>query len=639
MKKRNIRYHIPYLLFLLAFLSCENEPDQIMEEPVADERTGNFSFKGMKGREIYENSDVLRLMKISSIRNSLSKTNKLEEGFILDTTSVNYFQIGDYHSYTFNVISEVPIDGFQNVVYISQTDGSYAEYLYTYHLTVEEQKLLESGTAIDLEGKVTKELLSTNNDNGFLNKEGLTARSGEEFCSIDYWKRTGSDGGRVYEDKDDCETAFGEGNCTFDSITVRCPEVIEAPDSGGGGPTPDHGGSQGYVFIIYDAPLTRRGGLGFADGDGNIVGGLGGGGITSPVVNTIAYELRVKLGIYNIEPEAYWLETHQGIAEEIYDFLEENDNPEGEQIALEIIENLIEGSASEKTLAEAFLEKKYDEVIEIALDKVEYPQYDTCPNPPCVGEFDAAVVLVAQVINNAYDGFFNILLFSLEANLSDAKKGKAIRKFMSNSGIAVPSDVDNKSLGQLFKIRVRGRESILEPANVTIKDNLLDWGISLVDISTIASPGQGGSAYLLAKSGTGAITKESFSAYVKLLKDIAETTLRGGKGYTSFAKYKAAEGFARANHAYHHIVEQGGFKRLNQLKFGKTNIHNTKNIVEILTGPGTLHNRVTSYYQSIDRNLHPTKTVREWLADKSFEFQYEFGINKLRDFGWTGTIQ
>ena len=72
------------------------------------------------------------------------------------------------------------------------------------------------------------------------------------------------------------------------------------------------------------------------------------------------------------------------------------------------------------------------------------------------------------------------------------------------------------------------------------------------------------------------------------------------------------------------------------LKFGKTNIHNTKNIIDIPTGSGSLHDAVTRHYGRI----HPFtngKRFREWISDKSFQEQYDIGLDVLRQYGWDGS--
>jgi hypothetical protein len=201
----------------------------------------------------------------------------------------------------------------------------------------------------------------------------------------------------------------------------------------------------------------------------------------------------------------------------------------------------------------------------------------------------------------------------------------------------VPDDVDNETLGNLFKLRSRGRELTFEPANQDFWDSLKVIGISLLDIVAVISPSKGGGAFLFVKNGAGKVTAASFSKYLDDLKRISTTTLRGGRGHKSFDAFKRAEGNASPGNELHHIVEQKGHKGLNELKFGKTNIHNTKNIIDIPgKEAGSLHKQVTGYYNSIDRTIHPTKKVREAIKDWSFKEQYDFGIKKLKDFGWDG---
>lgn len=92
-----------------------------------------------------------------------------------------------------------------------------------------------------------------------------------------------------------------------------------------------------------------------------------------------------------------------------------------------------------------------------------------------------------------------------------------------------------------------------------------------------------------------------------------------------------ALGPAGANRAWHHIVGQN---RANIAKFGPQAIHNTRNVFNVPTGIGTLHDKITRYYQSKDPEISGNQRVRDWLKGKSFQFQYDFGIEKLKEFGW-----
>ncbi len=110
--------------------------------------------------------------------------------------------------------------------------------------------------------------------------------------------------------------------------------------------------------------------------------------------------------------------------------------------------------------------------------------------------------------------------------------------------------------------------------------------------------------------------------------------LDGGIGFDSFYKFKKEYGAAGGGQAWHHIVEQHAD---NISKFGAQNIHNTKNLIKLPHGKGTIHNRISGYYSS-KQFFSQGKTVREWLKAQSYDDQFEFGIRKLKEFGWTGDL-
>lgn len=84
------------------------------------------------------------------------------------------------------------------------------------------------------------------------------------------------------------------------------------------------------------------------------------------------------------------------------------------------------------------------------------------------------------------------------------------------------------------------------------------------------------------------------------------------------------------NRPHDSIVEQNP---ANVRNFGQEMLQNTYNIVSIPGGKGSLHAKISGYYSSI-QPFSEGKTVRQWLSTKSFEEQYEFGIEKLKMFGW-----
>ena len=99
-------------------------------------------------------------------------------------------------------------------------------------------------------------------------------------------------------------------------------------------------------------------------------------------------------------------------------------------------------------------------------------------------------------------------------------------------------------------------------------------------------------------------------------------------GYESFYAFKKAQGAAGPGMAWHHIVEQNAD---NIARFGAEKIHNTKNVIRLPHGKGSIHAKVSGYYSSKMKN---GMIVRDYVKTLSYEQQYEFGINALKRFGW-----
>ena len=112
-------------------------------------------------------------------------------------------------------------------------------------------------------------------------------------------------------------------------------------------------------------------------------------------------------------------------------------------------------------------------------------------------------------------------------------------------------------------------------------------------------------------------------------KAIIKGGSKAGKGYSSFAASKKAEGAAGDGMAWHHIVEQNAD---NIAKFGAEKIHNTKNLIKLPHGKGSIHAKVSGYYSSIYQNTG--MRVRDYVNTLSYDEQYKFGIEILKRFGW-----
>lgn len=138
-----------------------------------------------------------------------------------------------------------------------------------------------------------------------------------------------------------------------------------------------------------------------------------------------------------------------------------------------------------------------------------------------------------------------------------------------------------------------------------------------------------------------------FSRFVENPQDLVsymETVAKNGgtpklsdvpdRGFSSFTKLKEGLGSPNRNENWHHIVEQEqGPGDKNFGTFTATQINNANNVVSIPSGAGSVHKAITDYYGSV-QDFTDGMTVREWLAkNKSFEEQFDFGIEQLRKFG------
>lgn len=87
------------------------------------------------------------------------------------------------------------------------------------------------------------------------------------------------------------------------------------------------------------------------------------------------------------------------------------------------------------------------------------------------------------------------------------------------------------------------------------------------------------------------------------------------EGFTSYTALKKAMGSAFQNEDWHHIVEQDS-------GFDSKLVNNKNNIVSIPTGTNSVHKLIT--YTDEERNK---------LRGMSFEQQWQYGVDKLRQYG------
>ena len=121
------------------------------------------------------------------------------------------------------------------------------------------------------------------------------------------------------------------------------------------------------------------------------------------------------------------------------------------------------------------------------------------------------------------------------------------------------------------------------------------------------------------------ISKNNNKVDVKLFK-IDNTTkvvnnLPSNQGFDTFKQFKKEFGSAGDGREWHHIVEQSQIKKSG---FSPQSIHNTSNMISL---DKSTHRKITGFYNKTTLPFTAGSSVRNWLANKSFEEQFEFGTN------------
>lgn len=128
---------------------------------------------------------------------------------------------------------------------------------------------------------------------------------------------------------------------------------------------------------------------------------------------------------------------------------------------------------------------------------------------------------------------------------------------------------------------------------------------------------------------------QNLANYVQFVQNGEEPGLGDieSNGFTSFEALRESIGDPDRGGNWHHIVEQEQQAGNGDLAgFPAEQVNNYNNIISVPSGARDVHQDLTNYYNSV-QDFTDGKTVRQWLADKSFDEQFEFGLAKLREYG------
>ena len=111
---------------------------------------------------------------------------------------------------------------------------------------------------------------------------------------------------------------------------------------------------------------------------------------------------------------------------------------------------------------------------------------------------------------------------------------------------------------------------------------------------------------------------------VPVVGNIATGGKLANKSFSSYRKFQKVYGKAGDGMEWHHIVEQ----RQSRI-FPPEMIHNPDNMIKLPVG---IHRKISGHYSS--KYMNTNMTVRQWLDGKNFEFQYNYGKNVLKLYGY-----
>lgn len=516
------------IIILLLNVNCEKDEDQRLNEKV---QTTNAletlsidelkSFDDFKNTITSFNANTI----IAGEENTLA--GKSSNGIMVNTESVIKFKKENYTSYTFALTKK---DGnnetFDNLV-IEKKGDTIQGFIIRYKYSKKSLEYLSLGINIPFEGTVQRTAYAQDIDKlleKYTSKNTSHTASKTQVCNtmtVIRPYRCGGPGRHLP----------GDNRCGW-KLGLHSPPGYSISSS----------------IHCYDTPDT---GLGHEEevidfiADDIFGGGSGSNTVVNNPVDDKTEELIAKISkkLSLFKEHEIFLKDNKDVLVAIANFLEKNNNVEGEKFAKNALQVLIKGNAKEKEIAKALLNGNEEAAMNLLLEGASYSN-NQCPNPPCENfYFDAPVQLTASLIISTSDGINNALLLGEEFLLSGFKfhkesRGKTIKRIIEKSGVDLPEDIDLAALSNLFKLRMRGAEMVVEKSNDNIFELFNDLTISMLDVSSMISPSKQVGAYLFVKTG-GNVTTKAIADYLKVIKKgrwetVSESMSDAAKSYQEF---------------------------------------------------------------------------------------------------------
>ncbi|KAA1245780.1 Tox-REase-5 domain-containing protein [Aquimarina sp. RZ0] len=616
---RHFAYLINLCILIICFTACQEddvilapETNSVLEET---QKTTTINYEEIQNDNLFQDLITKRGLKgYFDISSELSNSkNNNELGFIIKSTEAVKIIKDGYTSYTLSVRrKKESLYDIDNLV-IGQKDGETKTQLYTYHFTQESFHGYIGGEPFTEDLKYTIRELSN---------EGTVLSSSEGTISL---KKDTTVHKGITVKSSGCTTVFisvprychcvtpPHGPWDGCSCTPRSgwdTTSIRVCGNSGDGPL-----TTGYTFDNQRISAGRGSGIpDFTPLD------PGDGGMTTTIFATAEEftldNLHQRVRFSSAQLNWFLEGTNVNYAPLFASFNYENNwSQESKNLTKEMTNLLATGNTKQKNLVKAVLEKDIDRATNIILQGAEFTQVQCCDNdqtPRIMAEITAKLAI------DFLDAGFNIFIIGLEIFRTDEREGRFVRTIMKETGIDVPSEIDDATLGSLFKVRKRNRELVTEPFGEWYTP-ILDLGFTVLDLMAVISPSTNGGAFLAIKGG-GTITGKALSDYLKVLakgkwKTVNESMSDAAKSYQEFISGK------NWNESFEMILPNGNPVKFDALKDGVLG-EAKSGMLNFVDANGNFK----PFFTGQDAIVNQARRQREAASDLPIEWHFEHDI-------------
>ncbi|WP_271407390.1 hypothetical protein [Tenacibaculum soleae] len=609
--------------------NCEND-EVIEKKKEGTEQIPKLNFYLTKRNNLTEKT--INQLKIPINRTSLKKNKKksfykTENDFEIITNSVSKIETDDYQVFTFPIKHKINKYAFQNFIAIKYRNDSLNYFLVNYTKDI----------TTNYDFPYSAEYQKVDGNFNLINSTYLAKGNNEKYdpnrrCFRYTYLACGCGGNADGHAPSACpkcqgsprvlkEVACGSsGEPDFDfpvdendkvqpdEPTGDSNPISGGGSSGGGGTTSDPSNPKPPKYICIETePYTNN--------------------CTKYILNTtlipINPSIESELNLNN--QQSIWLNSleNQNTKKDIENFYFDNPTFENQNFVKSIIET----------------DRILGGQINVSSTGMQPQELDDCcpggccPDPSIYGNDKIIQEYGIEPVQTAIDGTFNILASTTELIGSEEWVGSRVRKIMTEIGVEVPSDVDNKYLATVYRIRKRAGRLIVEHRPGLLR-SMLDVGLDTLDMVSFLSPSRGGGAFLAIKAG-GKITISKITAHIRKITidntkiDDAISAIQNNATFdlAGTGTYNTVGG--------HHSLAKSAFRGDKFYKFRQAfTISNSK--LDAVSGIPNIHNQITGQQNSLYRAFKNTGEVLtlDKMADIEIQAMVNVGIPENIATGW-----